>query len=260
MLTVKGTETEVVLRSFQERLKNTLENTQGPRREGEKPIADLLFQFIKEVTGHIDIAVMHVDKLRLGSGSPSSAKKRFSLSPLKVVSILGEINGVLYCCRKGELCQPYHDNTLPPSAYPQVRVIPRDNIPEKLALALIEEIMKGLESFMYSGNEPVPEPCNGFVIKYSVRSSDGSMKKWKFTFMEKSKEVQNYEQATAVFSSRYKKDAAQKKLQMMGDIMIYAGKWISIEKSLSQKFSVMDSRIAGFTPTELVVSEQSATV
>lgn len=255
MTKVKGT--EVVLVSFQERLKSVLENMHGPRREGEKPIADLLFQFMEEITGYLDVAVMHVDKFRPDSSSPHSARMPSSSSSPKVVSILGKVDGVPYYCRKGELCEPHHMNIASHSAYQRVRVVPMCKVSDAFAYALVGEMIKNLEHFVFSDHGPVPQPCNGFVVRYSIRSSDGSMKKWKFAFIEKGADVQNYEQATAVFSLRQKTYAAQKKLQRMEDIMIYAGQWISVPKNLSKEVSVMDMRIGGITPTELGVNEQS---
>lgn len=254
MGTVKGT--EVVLRSFQERLKNTLERGQSAEEEGKQPIANLLFQFIKEVIGYLDINVAYVDKFRSNSGSPHSGKMPSSSSSPKVISILGNVDGVSYYCRKGELCEPSEANNASHSPYPRVRVIPISDISEEHALAIIGEVIKGLEFILSSDRNIIPEQCEGFIIKCFMRT-DRSPNKWKFYFIEKSKEVSNYNEAIAVFS---KGDAAQKKLQRMEEIFIYAGQWISIEKNLSASVSVMDVRIGGITPTDLVIKEQSTIV
>lgn len=253
MTKVKGT--EVVLVSFQERLKTVLEKEQQSGEEGKQQIANLLFQFLREITGYLDVAVMHVDKFRPDSSSPHSARMPSSSSSPKVVSILGDVDGVLYYCRNGELCEPHHVNTASHSAYQRVRVVPISKVSEVLAYALVRNVIKNLEHFVFSDNGPAPQPCNGFVVRYSIRSSDGYMKKWKFVFIEKGVNVQNYEQATTAFSLRQKSDAAQKKLQAIEDIMVYAGQWISIEKNLSQKVSAIDMRIGGITPTDLVVTQ-----
>ncbi len=255
MATIKGT--EAVMKSFQEQLKIALNEKQQLGGKVKKPMTNLLFHFIKEVTGYLEVTVVHVDKFRSSSGSPYATKKPSSPSSPKVVSILGKINGVLYYCRKGELCEPDKDKSKPRLAYPRVKVTPKDGVSEQLSLALIGEMMKQLESFVRSNSEPLPQPCNGFVIKYLVRSTDESMGKWKFTFVEKSNEVQNYKQAIAAFSSRQQGDTAQKKLQRMQEILIYAGQWVQVKKELSSKVTHMDVRIAGITPTDLVVGEQS---
>ncbi len=258
MTIVKGT--EVIVKSFQEQLKIALNEKQQPGGKAKKLMASLLFQFIKDVTGYLDVVVVYIDKLRSGSGSPYATKMRSSPSSPKVVSILGKVNGVLYYCRKGELCEPDQDKSKPRLAYPRVKVTPKDGVSEQLALALIGETMKRLEFFILSDRNPVPLPCNGFVIKYLIRSTDESMGKRKFAFIEKSNEVQNYKQAIAIFSSRQQGDAAQKKLQRMQEILIYAGQWISVEKDLSPKVTHMDVRIAGVTPADLVADDQSAVV
>ncbi|MDO8572566.1 MAG: hypothetical protein Q7S11_02215 [bacterium] len=257
---VKGT--EVILRSFQERLKNVLENEQRPEEEGKQPIANLLFQFIRNLTGYLDIEVAYIDKFSSGSSSQHS-KKRPPSTPLpKVFSMLGNVDGVSYYCRDGELCEPHQEQegVAPHSTYPRVRVVPMSNVSEKLAHALAQEIIKSLEFFVSSNKEPTPQQCNGFVVKFVVRSTDGSIGKRKFAFIEKEKEVQNYKDAIATFSSRYKGDIAQKKLQQMEEIFIYAGHWVLITKNLSPRASSMDIVVAGIIPTDLGVNEQSESV
>lgn len=255
--TSKGT--EVMLASFLEQLKDILAGKQ-PCGEGKKPIANLLFQFIKDVTGYLDVAVMHIDRFRSGSGSPHSARMPSSSSSPEVVSILGEVDGVLYYCRGEELCKLHRENSGLHLAYPRAKIILKDDVPEELALALVDEMLKKLEFFTLSDSGQVPQPCNGFVIKYVTRGADGSMGTWEFAFIEKSGDVQNYREATTAFSLRQKGDAAQKKLQQMESIFIYAGQWISIEKNLSREITPIDHRIGGITPTDLIVSERGVTV
>jgi len=254
--TVKGT--EVILGSFQDHLKNILGRELEPGEEGNRPIANLLFQFMQDVTGYLDVAVVHIDKFRHDSGSPHSAKMPSSSSTPKVVSILGTVGTTRYYSDKGELCEPHQTGSSRLyGTCPRVRVVPHSKISEELALALIETMIKGLEFFAYSGCVPVPEQCNGFVIKYLIRSVQGSEKKWKFAFVGKTENVQDYKEATAAFSFRHKGIEGQKRLQRIEQMFIYVGQWVSIEKSLSSEASPLDSKMLGVTPTDLVVSEHA---
>ena len=246
--------------SLEQILGETVNNNVQSGEDGQKLMADLLFQVMEITTGYLDVEVIDIDKYRSSGGSPHSA--RMPSASRKVASILGKVDDIHYYYRHqtstkdGKLCV-HHVGYYSHLDRPRTKVIARDAISVELARTLAEEIIKKLKMIAKSSKDIIVYPHEDFVIRYFQPYTDKEGGMLRFTLVKSSSTVTNPDQAIAAFSLRQKGDAAQKRLQQIRDIMIYAGQWISVAKNLSKEVSVMDSKIAGITPTELGVNEQS---
>ena len=259
---LKAINLEELVFSLEQILGETVNENAQSGEDGQKLMVDLLFQFMEMTTGYLDVEVIDIDKYRSSGGSPHSA--RMPSASRKVASILGKVDDIRYYYRHqtgtkvGKLCV-HHSGYYSYLDRPRTKVIARDAISIGLARALAEETLKKLKVVARSRKDIIVHPHEDFVIRYFLPYTNKAGGVWRFTLVKSSSTVTNSNQAIAAFSSRQKSDAAQKMLQQMRDIMIYADHWISIQKNPSpgafSTATAMDVRIAGFAQTELGVNE-----
>lgn len=233
-----------------------------PGEDGQKLMADLLFQFMEMTTGYLDVEVIDIDKYRSSGGSQHSA--RMPSASRKVASMLGKVDDIRYYYRHqtsskdGKLCV-HHSGYYSYLDRPRTKVIAMDTISVELARALAEEIIKKLKVVAKSGKDIAVHPHEDFVIRYFLPYTDKEGGAWKFTLIKSSSTVTNFDQAVAAFSS-HERDEWKKKLQRMEHISIYAGTWVPVKKSLSEKVSPAEIQIAGITSMVLTPEKQPIAV
>lgn len=253
---------ENLISSLEQILGEAVKNSVQSGEDGQKLMADLLFQFMEMTTGYLDVEVIDIDKYRSSGGSPHSA--RMPSASRKVASILGKVDDIHYYYRHqtktkdGKLCV-HNSGYYSYLDRPRTKVIARDAIGVGLVRALAEEIIKKLKAAAKSDKDIIVHPHEDFVIRYFLPYTDREGGAWKFTLIKSSSDITNLNQAITVFSS-HERDEWKKKLQRMENISIYAGTWVPVKKNLAEKVSSAEIRIAGVTSMVLTAENQSVAV